>query len=35
MTSSLLGKKSEIDFYQTVADTFHCASLEAEPLGHH
>ena len=35
MTSPFLGKKSEIDFYQNVADIFHCASLEAEPVGHH
>jgi hypothetical protein len=35
MRKLLSTKKTEIKFCEAVADIFHCASLAAEPLGHH
>jgi hypothetical protein len=31
----LLGKKAKLELGKAVADLFHCARLEAKPLGHH
>jgi hypothetical protein len=35
MGKLLSTKKTKINFCEAVADIFHCASLEAQPLGHH
>jgi hypothetical protein len=35
ISAQSLSKKSELKACEAIADIFHCASLEAGPIGHH